>query len=80
MVASKGMVRSPILASKAVVPLVEVVCPSAILTSVGSPFMGDPNLRAMVGLTYDFWACESRSAVTKPKKKKKMIALTFIHI
>ncbi|KAF0688718.1 Uncharacterized protein FWK35_00031988 [Aphis craccivora] len=66
MAAVKLTVRSPILASKPAVPLVSVVCPSAIRTWVGCPYCGLPCVCAIVGLTYDFCAWESSSAVTKP--------------
>lgn len=66
MAAVKLTVRSPILASNAAVPLVSVVCPSAIRTWVGCPFCGVPCVCAIFGLTYDFCAWESSSAVTKP--------------
>lgn len=66
MAAVKVMVSSPILATNEEVPLVVDVCPSAIRTWVSCPWGGVPNLCAMFGLAYDFCACESRRAVTKP--------------
>jgi len=64
--AVKVTIVSPCLASNVAVPLVTVVCPFAIRTCVGCPSWGVPCVCAMFGLTYDFCACESSNAVTKP--------------